>query len=185
MKYIIAAVIIGATMLSGCATAPKHFDQGSTQAAVNSMPAWYMKAPDSTKDAVYVAGTATSEDMAMCVEKAVLNAQVQLADRVAAKLSTMTQDYKRDTGGTYNQETGIMTEKIAADVKLIGYIEVERKIIADNNGYRAYVLLKFPLGAANTLLDRYMAAEGFQKAKDSAVTDLHAAVKEDEAQNDK
>ena len=178
---ITSLAIITIVTLTGCASHHTKYIPGSTQEVLSTMPTWYTKVPNATKDEIFVAGTATSEDMSMCVDKAILNAQIQLADRVAAKVSTMTQDFKRDTGGSFNQETGIMTEKIAADVKMIGYIELERKLVADGNGYRAYVLLKFPLGATNTLLDKYTAAQGFTKAKEDAVTDLHAAVKEDEA----
>ena len=177
MKYLIAILMV--VTLAACSSTPKKDElvaqtvrpanEPTPPAVVQSMasvppgqvlinmPVWYMKRPPMTEDALFVSGSATSRDMPMAIHKAILNAQIHIGDQLSAELNTITKDYSKDSGGQFRQTTEILAVKLATDVKLIGYEVMESVAMSEGNGYRVYVLLKYPLGTNNHLLQQYLA----------------------------
>ena len=141
-----------------------------------SIPAWYLKLPESTPEAIYLAGTALSRDMAMSNQKAQLDAETQLANKIAGEINTLTKDYKRDAGDEYVQSSEIVSKKIATDVKVIGGIEVDHQVFAEGGGYRTYILLKFPLGSNNLMLQNYLNIKNLKGSQGAAETELQQTI---------
>jgi len=137
-----------------------------------TMPGWYVKQPDSTPEFVYVAGAAISRDMAMSNHKAQLDAETHLANKIAGEINTLTKDYKRDVGDEFVQSTEIVANKIATDVRVIGGVVVDRQIFPEGGGYRTYVLLKFPLGTNNQMLQSYQNRKSLKVSKAIAEREL-------------
>lgn len=136
------------------------------------IPAWYSKQPESTAEFVYVAGTAISRDLSMSNHKAQLDAETHLANKIAGEINTLTKDFKRDAGDEFVQSTEIVANKIATDVKVIGGVIIERQIFPEGGGYRTYVLLKFPLGNNNQMLQSYLNKKSFKASKGAAEKEL-------------
>ena len=63
------------------------------------LPAWYIKAPASTEDYVYITGTGISSDLSMSRTKALLDAQVQLADKINGMINALTKQTRKDDSG--------------------------------------------------------------------------------------
>jgi len=178
------ALIITTALVGACATTPPPVAQrpaptpGTASLAIApalvtpTIPAWYIKQPDSTPEFIYVAGTALSRDMAMSNHKAQLDAETHLANKIAGEINTLTKDYKRDVGDEFIQSTEIVANKIATDVKVIGGIVVDRQVYPEGGGYRTYSLLKFPLGSSNQMLQSYLNRRSFRASREAAEREL-------------
>jgi len=154
------------------ATAPL---QVAPVSVVATAPSWYAKLPENTGEYVYVAGTGLSRDIGMSRSKAVIDAQAHLADRLVGEINTMTKDYKRDLGDEYSQSIEIVSKKVATDVKLIGYQTADSMIYAEGGGYRTYVLIKYPLGNSNRMLQSYLNNKTFKSSKETTERELQQA----------
>ena len=164
-KSLMPAIILS-MILSACATAqapkgpipPTAPLQVAPTTATAAIPGWYMNPPESDSDAIYVVGTSISRDMAMSVQKASLDAETHLANKIAGEISSMTKDYKREVGDEFTQSTEIVSNKLAAEVKIVGGVIAKKQITAEGGGFRTYVLMKYPLGGNNKLLQQYKEA---------------------------
>jgi hypothetical protein len=125
------------------------------QNVTSDLPDWFLK-PPADANAVYAAGTATSSDLQMAIDKAVLGAKRSLADRVNSHLSAKMKEFMSETGAAEDaqvmEESQQVTENLVTEVNLAGYTVYKEKIVPANTQYRAYVLLQYPLGEANRLL---------------------------------
>jgi hypothetical protein len=133
--------------------------------ASNGIPTWYLNPPESTASDIYTVGTAISRDMAMSGHKAQLDAESQLAIKVKGEVNTLTKDYKRDAGTEYVQSTESVTNKSATNTKIIGEVVVNRQVTPEGGGFRTYVLLKFPIGGSNQLLQTYENKKAFKNSR--------------------
>jgi len=197
MKHTKVSLAVMAVLLSACATTSPPVTDKATPVEVTKVPitaqpmsvtimipSWYMKQPESTVDAIYVAGSGLSRDLTMSEDKAQLDAESRLASKIAGEISTLTKDYKRDVGDEFVQSTEIVATKIANDVKVIGATVVDRLITPEGNGFRTYVLLKYPLGNSNTLLQHYVNKKSFKGSKDAAEQELAAKTAERRTRED-
>lgn len=117
------------------------------------VPAWYIKAPASTEEYTYVTGTGLSSDLGMSREKAMLDAQVRLAEKINGVVNSMTKQVKKDDSGSVNSDrTSMVVKKLAIDVAIAGHHLEDSKIMAENRGYRTFVLVRYPIGDANRIL---------------------------------
>lgn len=136
------------------------------------VPAWYIKAPASTEDYVYVTGTAVSSDLAMSRTKAMLDAQVQLADKLNGMINALTKQTRKDDSGSVGTDKTTQTvKKVIMDTALTGFHLEDTKIMAENRGYRTFVLVRYPLGDANRLLKDKLQRERQDKDDESAASD--------------
>ena len=173
MKRLIAATSV-AVVLTGCGTFGAKSNaqapipsptpavtkdqtiaaQGKVDAPQTiDIPAWYIKAPNSTEDFVYIAGTGYSSDLSMSREKAVLDAQVKLADKINGTINALVKQYKTDNGGAMGTDkTTLTVKKLIVDTAITGYHLEDSRVVNENRAYRSFVLLRYPMGDANRLL---------------------------------
>jgi PBP1b-binding outer membrane lipoprotein LpoB len=141
-RSITALVAVTLMVIAGCSSAPKAPEpvMAAPKVVMSNVPDWYVTVPPAPAGYVYAAGTAVSRDLSMSKAKAHLDAEVQLANRIAAEVSTMMKDYRRDAGDDFAQVTEMVTNKTAARVKLAA--KTDRTIIlTEGGGFRTYVLL--------------------------------------------
>jgi len=133
------------------------------------LPSWYVKAPATTDDYTWVAGTAISSDLAMSREKALLDAQMKLADKINGEINALVKQQRNDNAGNvYNDKTSITIKKLIAKTSVTGYHVEDSRIIAENRNYRTFVLLRYPLGDANRLLKDKLQRESQNNDSDEA-----------------
>ncbi|CAA6603782.1 conserved exported hypothetical protein [Rhodospirillaceae bacterium LM-1] len=163
-------VLVGATLaLAACATPPpgspgwtaqqeqkKQEDRVVTvKDSVNEVPSWYLS-PPTDEFSIYAPGTATSADLQLAIDKAVLGAKRSLADRINSKLSSKMKEFLSESGAGENtqvlSEAERVTSNLITEVNLAGYNITEKKLISAGQQYRAYVLAQYPLGNANRIL---------------------------------
>jgi hypothetical protein len=172
---LIYIAMLGA-LLSACASTPAPKAGATLSVAPTSVtqgiPSWFIEQPESTAEFVYVVGTAISRDISMSGHKAQLDAETHLANKIAGEINTLTKDFKRDLGDEFVQSTEIVSSKIATDVKVIGGVIVKKQVTPEGGGFRTYVLLKFPLGSNNQMLQNHISRSNFQGSKDAAEREL-------------
>ncbi len=117
------------------------------------VPSWYIKAPASTDEYMFVTGTAVSSDLAMSRAKAMLDAQNQLASKINGVINSITRQNRRDNQGTVtNDYTSVFIRKQVMETAITGHHLEDSKILPENRGYRTFVLVRYPVGDANRLL---------------------------------
>ena len=140
--------------------------------ATIDIPAWYIKAPASTEDYVYITGTGISSDLSMSRSKALLDAQHQLADKINGLISGLTKQTRKDDSGNVSTDKTTQTvKKVIMDTAITGYHLEDSKVMAENRGYRTFVLVRYPLGDANRLLKDKLQRERQDKDDESAASD--------------
>lgn len=142
--YAAETARVAATTAVAPASASMHI---APAVAIQQTPVWFLKPPATTAAEIYVAGTGLSKDLSMSKQKALMDAQTKLADRLAGEISVLTKDYKAEQGENFVQNTEVMARKMAADVKLAGYTVVDASLWSEGGGYRTYILVKYPLSA--------------------------------------
>lgn len=170
MKRLICASMLLA-VLAGCSTTSKVAQplpsptpavtkdqtvaaQGRVESPLTiDLPSWYIKAPAPTEDFIFVAGTGVSNDLSMSHQKALMDAQLKLADKINGEMNALVKQQKNDSAGTVNTDkTSITTKKVIARTSLTGYYIEDSRIQPENRGYRTFVLVRYPLGDANRML---------------------------------
>jgi len=145
--------------------------QGRADAPLTiDLPAWYVKAPASTEEYVFVTGTAVSSSLSMSRAKAMLDAQHQLADKINGVIDSVLRQSTKDNAGTVtNDYTSLMIRKTITDTALTGQHLEDSRIISENRLYRTFVLVRYPIGDTNRLLKDKLQRETMKQDSDEAI----------------
>lgn len=166
MKLTRIAVIASALSLAACAStqAPKaetpvaqpvqvaqpYALPAQPVRTVAPAPAWYVRLPESTAEMVFAAGTASSSDEQMAYDKARMFAEQKLIEQTRSVIQSQTKSYRNDTGSAMIESFESVLRK-NANGELIGAQRVDSHATFDGRQYKVYVLLRLPLGDANTM----------------------------------
>lgn len=189
MKKSLALTLIATAILAGCSTTkpaetkiasptpPVKETQvlpapGKIEAPLTiDVPPWYVKAPASTDEYMFITGTGLSSDLSMSRAKALLDAQHQLSSKLNGVIDAATRQQRKDTAGTVNSDyTSITIRKNIIETSITGHHLEDSKIQAENRGYRTFVLVRYPVGDANKLL-RQQEQRDSKKQDEDAVID--------------
>lgn len=119
----------------------------ATITAVNTViPAWYLATPPADSEAISVAGTGISRDLSMSVQKALLDAQNHIADRIAAEIDALTKSYRQDVGPNagLSENTEQLVRKLVADIRVSGYSITNKAVLSEGQAYRTFIRLRYP-----------------------------------------
>lgn len=151
MKYLMIGGIAVSLMLGGCASSPQTPQEQAVQDVIDNVPDWYVDLPKSDDEdnrVLYVAGTGKSMNMPLARDKAILDAEKQLANKINAKISSRFKQYIREVGaGTplTIEDNEIVTKKLVAEANVAGYKVLEAPVLRERDQYRFYVLLEYPI----------------------------------------
>ena len=137
---------------------------------IDQAPKWMLQVPVSTS-AVYAAGTSASGDYSMAFQKAKADAYGKICMTAGGTASQRTKIYKADTADSSTELSEMVLRTSCKEVDLTGVETAEKKIVAEGNRFRAYVLVALPTGDANIL----------KKAKEQAKLNEIAARRAPEA----
>jgi len=147
-------------VLFGCANpGDSQRNNGNTEAkvkaTVEAAPSWYAN-PPLTKDELFVAGTETSANMQMAMDKATLAAKRELALQISSYVSSLTKQLSKEVtvnGNTTLTETlEAVSQSATANINGGGYNKEASKVVQESSNFRAYVLLSFSKEKASTEL---------------------------------
>jgi hypothetical protein len=122
-------------------------------AAVAKIPAWYLTPPDDGQS-LYAVGLETSGEMQFAIDRAVLSAKTDMASQVNSRVSARRNELVRVSGFGKDQVTVAEVERVTQNVvneinlggfNRSGYRREKAEVFPEGSGFRAYVLLKFPL----------------------------------------
>ena len=169
MKYIMTCVVASMVALSGCSTFKADSNKTVEIPAnkLDNIPQWYLaKDPDDTKFIV-VTATDVSKDMQFAIDKATLNAKIQLAARLKTDVDSVTRESTLETAGSGSAVEREIDRVSKVRVKqAIGMFKRENiAVFKEGDVYRAYVQFKIatedakrltqPVGANKNRDDRF------------------------------
>ena len=166
MKTIMIALL--ALTLTNCASNTYQVKQEAKDEGrvLNQVPQWYIDAKVEkglikNRDAnlyVYAVGQGSSPDLQLAIEKAMMIAKAELADKLHGQMNKRTDLYITEVGNEGNKEVASKIEEtivnIVKDTMIQGYEMWEKAVYETPEGeYRVYIGLKMGVGDANKLAD--------------------------------
>lgn len=143
----------------------KEQSKAATETLDNA-PSWYLK-PPVANDAIYGVATAFSRDLQFSIEKAAVDAKGEIASQLSDKVSMKFKSFARETGTANDPVLVREVEKVASELvngaDIAGYVIEKKEVQQQLNGYRTFVLIRYPLGEANRVI--------VEKAKHDALLD--------------
>ena len=164
IKTILIALL--ALTLTNCAGNTYKVKQEAKEEGriLNQVPQWYIDAKVEegiifNRDAdlyVYGVGQGSSPDLQLAIEKAMMIAKAELADKLHGQMNKRTELYITEIGKEGNKEVASKIEETIVNVvkntMIQGYEMWEKAVYeTPNNQYRVYVGLKMGVGDANRL----------------------------------
>ena len=166
MKTILIALL--ALTLTNCAGNTYKVKQEAKEEGrvLNQVPQWYIDAKVDkgliiNRDAnlyVYGVGQGSSPDLQLAIEKAMMIAKAELADKLHGEMNKRTDLYITEIGSEGNKEVASKIEEVIVNVvkktKIQGYEMWEKAVYeTPNQEYRVYIGLKMGVGEANKLAE--------------------------------
>ena len=166
MKTIMIALL--ALTLTNCAQQTYNVKQEAKDEGrvLNQVPQWYIDAKVEkglikNRDAnlyIYAVGQGSSPDLQLAIEKAMMIAKAELADKLHGQMNKRTDLYITEVGNEGNKEVASKIEEtivnIVKDTMIQGYEMWEKAVYETPEGeYRVYIGLKMGVGGANKLAD--------------------------------
>lgn len=138
------------------------------------IPEWYLTTPTAT-DYIYASASSTSRDMDLAITKASTEARAKIARTMEVKINSMQKKFEEEIGKGENSEflsQFTQATKTIVSTELSGSQITQKKLVKDGSNWRAYVLAKYPIGAAqkaflnkisseNNLYTRFRSTEAF------------------------
>jgi len=166
MKTILIALL--ALTLTNCASNTYKVKQEAKEEGrvLNQVPQWYIDAKidkgfvfNRNADLfVYSVGQGSSPDLQLAIEKAMMIAKAELADKLEGQMNKRTDLYITEIGQEGNKEVASKIEEVIVNVvketMIQGYESWEKAVYETPNGeYRVYIGLKMGVGDANYLAE--------------------------------
>ena len=133
---------------------------------LNQVPQWYIDAKIDkgfvfNRDAdlfIYSVGQGASPDLQLAIEKAMMIAKAELADKLRGQMNKRTDLYITEVGQEGNKEVVSKVEEVIVNVvratMIQGYESWEKAVYETPDGeYRVYIGLKMGVGDANMLAE--------------------------------
>ena len=166
MKTIMIALL--ALTLTNCASNTYQVKQEAKDEGrvLNQVPQWYIDAKVEkglikNRDAnnyIYAVGQGSSPDLQLAIEKAMMIAKAELADKLHGQMNKRTELYITEIGNEGSKEVASKIEETIVNVvkqtKIQGYELWEKAVYETPEGeYRVYIGLKMGVGDANKLAE--------------------------------
>ena len=166
MKTIMIALL--ALTLTNCANTNYKVKQEVQEEGrtLNKVPQWYIDAKVDkgfvfNRDAdlyIYSVGQGSSPDLQLAIEKAMMIAKAELADKLRGQMNKRTDLYITEIGQEGNKQVVSKVEEVIVNVvqetMIQGYESWEKAVYETPDGeYRVYIGLKMGVGDANMLAE--------------------------------
>jgi hypothetical protein len=133
---------------------------------LNQVPQWYIDAKIEkgliiNRDAnlyIYAVGQGNSPDLQLAIEKAMMIAKAELADKLHGQMNKRTDLYITEIGNEGNKQVASKIEEtivnVVKETMIQGYELWEKSVYETSDGtYRVYVGVKMGIGDANKLAE--------------------------------
>jgi hypothetical protein len=136
-------------LLVGCA-GKKTLQSASS----DDIPEWFSNVPQD-QSYLYAVNTQSSQDMQLAIDKAATGARSEIGRQLETRLEGMQKKFAEETGTTGDAELLQMftqAEKTVVNATLNGSRVKKSEVKKDATVFRAYVMVEYPVGAANAAL---------------------------------
>ncbi len=127
----------------------------TVEQSLSVTPAWYSKNPVDA-NSLYAKATEVSTNRQMAVDKAMHLARKELAQQLGARVSAKIKDFATESGRAndddFQMEVERVGQSVALDVNLAGYVRENDDVVAEGTKYRAFVMLRYPVGESNKVV---------------------------------
>jgi len=139
---------------TGCATVDKMVNGDERMVEVEEsdlqdleIPAWFLAKEDGNSKVLTVTATDVSKDMQFAIDKAELNAKVQLAQKIGTNVSSLFRESTLESGfGVKDVDSDIDRVSRSTTNQKIGFYRRENmKILKEGDNYRAFVMIKLDI----------------------------------------
>ena len=189
LKYIMITGM--ALLLTNCASNTYKIKQEKDK-QVLKVPSWYMNdysekkecgttrfGKNKSKECIFGVGTSVSPDLELAIEKGMLIAKAEVADKVKGEMNKKAKIFTTELGK--NLQKTVVTDVETTLVNIIkntpvrGYEVWKQEVTLTKNGYyRAWIGIKLPMGEYNkmynysveTVVDAFKLKEMAEKAYD-------------------
>ena len=193
MSKILKYIMIGsmALLLTNCASNTYKIKKEKDK-QVLKVPSWYMNdystkkecgttrfGKNKSKECIFGVGTSVSPDLELAIEKGMLIAKAEVADKVKGEMNKKAKIFTTELGKNTNKTvvTDVETTlvNIIKNTPVRGYEVFAQEVTLTKNGYyRAWIGLRLPMGEYNkmynysieTVVDAFKLKEMAEKAYD-------------------
>lgn len=153
-KYMFTYALICAMgiITAGCSSLPFVGDKSQKMVEIpevkmDEIPAWFIEKETDDGKSLTVTATDTSKDMQFAIDKATLNAKVQLAQKLGTTVNAIVRESTLESGyGVKDVERDIDRVSKSKTEQKIGFYKRENlKVVRENGYFRAYVMLKLSI----------------------------------------
>ena len=148
--FYFVTILFLSYLVSGCGGNSKDF----TKADTGDIPEWFTNTPQDP-NYIFAPTTAASQDMQLAIDKAVTFGRAEIGRQMETKVNGIQKKFEEEVGAGDNAtllQQFTQATKTIVSVSLSGSSIKEKKIVKDGNIWRAYVLVQYPIGAANDAL---------------------------------
>ena len=168
----VCVIIVVGMVLIGCGGGPKTMQETAT----GQVPEWFTNPPQDP-NYLYAANSATSQDVQVALDKALLGARTEIGRQVEVRMNALQKQFTEETGTGQDaqllQQFSSATKSIVSTT-LTGSTMKNSSRVQDGNMWRAYVLAAYPIGDANKAMleaikknqemyTRFRASQAFQE----------------------
>lgn len=154
----VAACALG-LFTTGCSTIGLGGDKDNKMVEIpkskmDQIPKWFLQKP--VDGAITVTATDVSKDMQFAIDKATLNAKVQLAERLGTKVDSLTRETALESGhGVKEVQREIdRVSKVRINQELNFFTREHIAVVREGDHFRAYVMLKISNNDARRLTQK-------------------------------
>ena len=146
-SILVTAIFV--SLLAGCSSSPTM--QATSEGEV---PVWFTSPPQDP-NYLFAPSTATSQDLQLAIDKATVSGRAEIGRQLEAKVTGMQKRFEEETG--VGQDAQLLQQftqaaKTVTSTSLSGSRVKSQKQVKDGSMWRSYVLVEYPLGAANQAL---------------------------------
>ena len=173
---LMAACSLG-LITTGCSTVNEivHGDDAMVEVAESdvkelSIPKWFLFEEKDNSKVITVTATEVSKDMQFAIDKAELQARVQLAQKIGANVASVVRESTLESG--YSSVKDVDTEidrvsKTTTNQQIGFYRRANLEVIREGDYFRAYVQLELDVTEGRRLTDK-----GKAKSREEAFKEL-------------
>lgn len=170
-------LLVGAFLVASCSSSK----EGTSQESGRDMPTWFIEKRPMDPHHIFASATATAPRLRLASSKAASRARGDIAATMETRFEGLTKQFREEVGQGPNAESvSQFTQAYQTVVSrtINGAEVVKRDVRRENGEYRAYVLMRMPIGEAQeTLLKQIQAQETTYSSFQSS--DVYESLQED------
>lgn len=136
------------------------------------IPEWFLQKPSADSGDIFVTATDVSKDFQFAIDKATLNAKIQLAERLGTKVDSLTRESAFENGvGAKNVQREVdRVSKVRVSQELNMFTREHIAVVKEGDHYRAFVMLKISKDDGYRLSDKKSSKNREEKLKELDVS---------------